>query len=105
GTFMKIFPYPMSGSPALLQRSNIVPEESSTGPFQEKKPALRRQRILWRRRVGDASAKQTSAVKPVGRCDFITGPGTICSFLLTETSECFHPVPLTWSKRRFVSSL
>src|SRR5215470_11072692 len=69
---MKIFPHPVLASRALLQRSIIAPDKSSTGPFPEKKPALRRQRILWRRRVGDASAKPTSAVKFFETCDFIT---------------------------------
>ena len=79
----------------------IHPGESFAGLCQ-KKPALRRQRIHWRRRVGDASAKPTSAVKLLGRCDFMTVLRLICSCLPTETSECFHPVPLIRSKRRFV---
>jgi hypothetical protein len=38
----------------------------------KKEPALRRQRILWRMRVGDASAKPTSAVKVLEKSDFMT---------------------------------
>jgi len=38
----------------------------------EKKPALRRQRILWRRRVGDASAKPTSAVKVLEKSEIMS---------------------------------
>jgi hypothetical protein len=37
-----------------------------------KKPALRRQRILWRRRVGDASAKPTSAVKMLEKFEIMS---------------------------------
>src|SRR5690349_16222696 len=50
-----------------------------------KKPALRRQRILWRRRVGVASAKPTSAVKVLEKSEIMSR-----LFLLSHRNN-LHP--------------
>jgi len=67
------------------------PHSNAPHGGSRKKPALRRQRILWRRRVGDASAKPTSAVKLFESCDFITVLCSVVPAFSPKQASAFIP--------------